>query len=190
MDPIKALAEEHVIIVRALDALEGYLGRVAAGDAVPPEELGRFASFFVKFADLNHHEKEEDLLLPTLERAGLAWDSPALHGVRNDHRQERYLVTELNNSWSRDGEWTPENRRHVDSIGREFVAFQRKHIALEEDELMPLATQMLDANALAELGTKFAEFSEYFGQDAYDELVESAKALHQRYASATTDTRA
>jgi len=188
MDPIKALSDEHLVIARALDALEGYLGRISAGELVAPSELGRFAAFFAKFADLNHHEKEEDLFLPTMERAGLAWDGATVQGVRSDHRQERYLVSELNDSWPREGDWTPENRRHVASIGKEFIEFQRRHMALEDGELLLRAREMLTAEQLEELGKKFEEFDEYFGKERYDELLQSAESLHRQYGDPTRET--
>ena len=94
-------------------------------------------------------------------------------------------MRELNDSWPREGEWTPENRRHVDSIGREFVAFQRRHIALEEDELMPLAARLLDDKQLIELTKRFADFEAYFGPERYRELVQCADALHEKYAEST-----
>jgi hemerythrin-like domain-containing protein len=188
MDPLKSLSVEHAVIAKALEALEGYLERISAGELAAPSELGRFAAFFAKFADLNHHEKEEDLLLPTLERAGLAWDSAAVQGVRSDHRQERYLVSELNDSWPREGDWTPENRRHVVSIGNEFITFQRKHMSLEESEVMTLAARMLNAEQLIELEKKFSEFDEYFGRERYEELVGSAESLFRQYGDPTRET--
>lgn len=188
MDPIKSLAEDHAVISRALEALDGYLRRVAEGAPAEPAELGRFATFFSQFADLNHHEKEEDLFLPALQGAGLAWESTTLQSVRSDHRQERYLVRELNDSWPREGDWTAENRRHVDSIGQAYVEFQRRHIALEEEELMPLAKRLLDDKQLVELGKRFVDFLEYFGKERYDKLVECANALHAKYGDSTPET--
>lgn len=183
MDAIKALGREHAVVERVLNALEGYVERIAAGKPVEPADLRKFSIFFQEFVDLNHHEKEEDMLLPALDRAGLPWDNSPLQQVRQEHQQERYLVRSLDQAWPTAYEWTVEDLRHIESVARELLDFQRKHKRFEEEVLFVAARRVLSQELCDELAAKFQEFDLAFGRERYAGLVETANGLYERYAN-------
>ena len=71
MHATQSLRDEHRLIRRVLDAFEIALGRSARGAAVERATFEGFLEFFTGFADEYHHQKEEALLFPSLERAGV-----------------------------------------------------------------------------------------------------------------------
>jgi NDP-sugar pyrophosphorylase family protein len=64
--------------------------RLAAAQPVAPETINRVLSFFRDFADLHHHAKEEGILFPAMEAAGLPHDAGPLAII--DGLDEPFLV--------------------------------------------------------------------------------------------------
>ena len=181
MDVFESLESEHGVIHRALGALEAYLDRLEAGDAVDRADLARFAQFFDDFADERHHQKEEDLLFPTLVKHGFWWDRDPLALIRREHEQERYLMEVLRQAGAQTGEWQPQDRSHVLSIGRTFVDFLRKHAASESQHLFPEAKAKLPKEVLDDLRARNEEFDVSFGGDRREGLLKLCDELVRRY---------
>lgn len=71
MRPTEELVTEHNAIKRMLDILERVSRRLEIGETVDAEHLERIVDFIRGFADRCHHGKEEDLLFPEMEEAGI-----------------------------------------------------------------------------------------------------------------------
>ena len=69
MDAIELLMQEHQLILRAIDALDGFAGKVQGG-LEDRQELAAFVRFIREFADARHHGKEEDILFTAMVAAG------------------------------------------------------------------------------------------------------------------------
>jgi hemerythrin-like domain-containing protein len=183
--PLSNLAEEHRLIVRVLAALERYATRLEEAQGVQSGDLGQFAKFFTEFAELLHHVKEEDILIPALVRHGFDWDSGPLLHVREDHAQERYLVDVLRQAASQQGEISREDKRHLVASVRAFVEFQRKHVQNEDSLLFPAVIERLSQDDLDQLDAKFADFDRVkFGQSGYATLMQLGEDLATRYPPA------
>lgn len=154
---VDLLAREHQAIRGVLDAFERYLDALGAGDDVDPADLARFLGFFREYADLGHHEKEEGLLIPALVRAGQAWDEGPIAQVRREHHRERYLVAALRRAAlaRAPGEAACPG---VVAAAREYVAFLRAHLTLEEGELFPAVRACLSDAAERALARNLARF--------------------------------
>jgi hemerythrin-like domain-containing protein len=159
---------EHRVIASVVDAFERYLVAVERGSEVEQQDLARFVGFFREFTDLGHHEKEEGILIPAMVRSGCVWDDGPVEQVRKDHHQERYLMGALRQSALQQDPWSPEARRRVVSTAREYIAFMRAHVALEEDALFPRARQCLSGDSEAAVRAAFNRFDEEW--DATGEL--------------------
>ncbi len=154
-EAIGHLLEEHRTISRILSAFERLLDSVETSQVVEHSELVPLVEHMGDFSSLRHEEKEESLLLPALERLGMTWDTGPLAYVRREHRQERYLLRSLRQSCLQTAAWDAEDRRHFVAIGRELVAFSRRHMQNEEDFLFPEADQRLSPEIDRELATQF-----------------------------------
>src|SRR5512137_685969 len=86
--PIAVLAEEHALILRAVDLLERGLARLEVGTSVGGPFFAPLVEFFQVFADRYHHGKEEGILFPFMvaemdypQKSGpvavLSWDHTA-----------------------------------------------------------------------------------------------------------------
>jgi hemerythrin-like domain-containing protein len=182
MHALASLTKEHALISRGLDALGAYAERLEKNPSMDARDLGRFARFFEDFAELWHHGKEEDVLLPALVRCGFAWDEGPVLRVREDHDQENYLARVLAQAAAQEASWTEEDRRHAIAAIRSFIEFERGHMEKEETVIYPAAAERLSAEAQSELGHRFAEIeSQKFGSGSYERVLEDADALFKRY---------
>src|SRR3974390_476213 len=65
------LRKEHDVILKMLDATDAVGRRLVLSEKGLPDPPGGLLDFFLLFADLCHHGKEEDLLFPLLEKKGI-----------------------------------------------------------------------------------------------------------------------
>ncbi len=153
--------KEHRLIARVLDALEVYVDQLEeAGDATDRHDLARFVTFFREFADLGHHEKEENIVFPEMVRAGFSWDDGILSDLRQEHNQERYLMRTLRHASLQKDLWSSEDLRHLVSVARTFIEFQRAHMAREDAELLPVLRDRLPEAVEQELVKRLKRFDE------------------------------
>jgi hemerythrin-like domain-containing protein len=153
--PTHLLRHEHRVIEQAMHALEGMCFRMRAGGSMPDEELAKLLDFIRNFADGLHHAKEETHLFPALEQIGIKDENGPLAFLRNEHKTERRLLSELARA--------AEAYRCNPAAGENFVksALQFKdrligHIQQEEAILFRLAEEMLDDQTKSSLIRAFA----------------------------------
>lgn len=149
MQPTRFLEAEHQVILRALACLEAML----QGDVeLPHAKMAELLDFFRSYADHCHHGKEEDLLFPAMEARGLTPDRGPTAVMRDEHEFGREAVRRMVDAAERGLEGP------LREAGATFLDFLRAHIAKENHILFPLADQMLDEEALNELGARFDAF--------------------------------
>lgn len=186
MSAIEKLFEEHRLIERVIDAMEAFTATVQTDCEHGRCELMRLVTFFREFADLVHHEKEEEFLMPALSEAGVRWDDGIMSQIRKDHEFERYLLQTLRHAALQTGEWSADDCRRVNEIAARFVQFMRGHIAREDRQLLPIVRERLTGNAHAALDEKMQRFDAK--REAAGEirlLVELGEELAARYAPTT-----
>ena len=150
--PVEMLRDEHVVILRVVDALERWLNRLEAGQAVDAETLNKSVQFFQGFADRCHHHKEEELLFPQLESEG---PFGPVSVMLEEHEEGRSYVQGL-----ADGVLhvdTDAGRKSVLTNGRNYVTLLRSHIDKENGVLFPLAERMITPDAMHGLAHAFED---------------------------------
>ena len=109
-------------------------------------------------AGANHHRDEEDDLFPALQQYAPSAELNAVFDLifrlKADHKRLDALWADMRGRLSavaegRDGGLTA-------TTAGEFTAAYRRHIALEEAELLPLARRVLDDSLLRALGGRMA----------------------------------
>jgi hemerythrin-like domain-containing protein len=122
------------------------------------------------------------VLFPELVRAGYSWDDGLLSRIRQEHNQERYLMRTLRHASLQKTLWSSEDLRHLVSLARTFIEFQRAHIAIEDKEILPVLRELPD-NVQQQLSERLERFSAAWadgGEDAW--LRGLAQDLVERYA--------
>jgi hemerythrin-like domain-containing protein len=90
--PTDTLREEHVVILRALDALAGAAERLATGRALPAGWWEEMIAWLRAFADRNHHGKEEESLFPAMLKAGAPSPGGPIDVMLDEHVEGRALI--------------------------------------------------------------------------------------------------
>jgi hemerythrin-like domain-containing protein len=158
MQVLSSLIEEHQFISRLVDALERCAEQVLQGAEVDPGDVKRFARVLNQFGDQIHHEKEERIVLPFITRHGFDWNAHPLPLIRQEHRQEQYLVSVLTQAGERLNAWSNEDRRHVAAAAQALCAFQRAHHRTENSELFPMILARIESEVLRTLESELALF--------------------------------
>jgi hemerythrin-like domain-containing protein len=158
MQELSSLIREHRVIAGLTQALAVYAERIRCEAYVERDDLALFARVFQEFADGIHHEKEENILLPALTRAGAHWDTGVLPEVRREHRQERYLIEVLGQVSLRSAAWTNEDRRRVAATALELAEFQHRHLQKENEGLFPEVPRLLDVDGRRRLEADLQRF--------------------------------
>jgi len=92
MKPTEDLKNEHAAVKLALKILEETARRLEEGVSVEEDHLGGLLEFLRVFVDRCHHGKEEDLLFPAMERAGVPREGGPLGVMLAEHKEGRMYV--------------------------------------------------------------------------------------------------
>jgi hemerythrin-like domain-containing protein len=188
MNAIHTLMDEHRIIERTLDALDGYATALDRGGEVDREDLGRFVTFVRGYADRYHHGKEEAILFAQMAESGFSREAGPLAAMLAEHDLGRRLVGAL--AVLADGPWPleVEDRRRAVDAARAYTRLLRAHILKEDHVLYPMAIHHLSPDAkgiVAESCTRF----ERAEADERARLLRLADELAERYTRAATASR-
>jgi hemerythrin-like domain-containing protein len=160
VQPTKELKEEHNGIKVMLLVLENISGRLETGKSVDGGHLDMIADFIQIYVDKCHHGKEELMLFPALEQAGVAKESGIIGELLAEHTSGRCHVQQFikdNNSYKKSGaKASPEMIKNV----KGYIDLMTRHIEKEETILYPLADKELPAMMQGELMWRFEQFEE------------------------------
>jgi hemerythrin-like domain-containing protein len=143
---------EHDLIVQAIDALRGFAETIETGPP-PLDDLTALLDFFVTFTDGVHHEKEERLLFPTLERHGLPSQGGPLGCMLSEHEEGRRLVADMRRLVE-DGLADADARARFRASAREFGQLLFQHIMKENQVLFAMAERIIAPELLEEMGAQ------------------------------------
>lgn len=153
------LKEEHDLILRGLAVLEKVAARLAEGKPVAPETLAKLVGFFRNFADRCHHGKEEAMLFPALESAGLPRDGGPTGVMCLEHEDGRACVRGIAAATARLGR-EPGAAGEIVQHARQFIALLRAHIEKENTVLFIMADSILPPEDQQALFRRYGQFTE------------------------------
>ena len=83
--PVETLMNEHRVIERGLDSLDGLCAELSTTDPATRLRLGDLVRFFREYADRVHHAKEEDRLFKALAAHGFSSQSGPVFVMLSEH---------------------------------------------------------------------------------------------------------
>ena len=172
--PTDTLREEHRVILRAIVLLEVAAGRLTDGRPLPDGWWENLLEWLRRFADQNHHAKEEAHLFPALAQAGVPAAGGPVSVMLEEHTEGRALVQAMAHG--------PVDGRM--DAARHYVHLLRDHIDKENGVLLPLADAVLDSQGQLLLARAFEEVEAGQGPRA---SIEHAEAEVDRLAAALAD---
>jgi hemerythrin-like domain-containing protein len=174
MEATQILMDEHRLIERVLGALETAAGRMSQGASVRAEFFLQAADFIAAFADGCHHRKEEGVLFPALEAAGIPRAGGPIGVMLAEHEEARAITRGLRGAAERmragEAKASTEARRKA----LDYAALLRQHIMKEDHVLFPMADGALQGREQAAVT---AEFERLQREEAADGVQARSRAL-------------
>jgi len=152
---IQILRSEHAALVTLLRTATTELARSRQTGALPDFALLRAMLFYIaEFPERHHHPKESSLLFPRL-RARTPLARSLLDRLDEDHARGDARIRELEHSLIA-FEMLGDSRRAAFEFALErYVDFYLVHMSLEEREIFPLATRVLQPRDWEEIDVEF-----------------------------------
>jgi hemerythrin-like domain-containing protein len=138
------LRRDHDNLSHLLDLLSAQLDAFFAGHESDFDLKIEMLDYIESYAEQYHHPTEDRINQAALLKLDLEEHQGLLERVRREHEALLGMARRFREMLEGviQGEVIP--RDEVETRGREFIALQRQHIDLEEQEIFPLVDQILD----------------------------------------------
>ena len=137
------LREDHRLIEKMLDALEGAARGMASGGEVPTKLLEDALEFSQTFVDRCHHGKEEVCLFPCLEKKGIPNEGGPIGVMLREHQIGREMALRVRVAMQ-EAASRPEVKAELAQLCRDYVDHLRNHIFKEENILFNMGDDVMD----------------------------------------------
>jgi hemerythrin-like domain-containing protein len=183
MKATNILVSEHNLILRALAVLDRVASRVEAGRPVPEESAQQLIDFFKTFADACHHAKEEGVLFPALEAAGLPSNGGPVAVMLHEHTLGRAAVRTMAQAVAGLGT-DPGAPAAYSQAARAFSRLLSSHISKENGVLFPMAENFLAPEQDDALVAAFEEHERTVtGPGEHERFHQLIESLEKQYPS-------
>jgi hemerythrin-like domain-containing protein len=181
MKATEDLKKEHEDIKAMLRILDEVSDKLDAGEKVNPEHLDGILEFIQGFADKCHHAKEEDLLFPAMEKAGVPRERGPIGVMLYDHGEGRKFVKRMKEGVAKFKDGDANAAQAITENARKYTELLTLHIHKEDNILYPIADNMLSAEAQKELEKAFEKVEiEVIGPGQHERF---HRLLHQLEAA-------
>lgn len=171
MHATEILMEEHEAILRFIDALELAAEHLATGQPVRTGFFLDAADFIKGFADGCHHHKEEGLLFPALESAGMPSEGGPVGMMLHEHDVGRAYTRAMREAAEKLHAGDAAAMAGVFENARGYAALLRQHIQKENMVLFRMADNFIQGAAADELTAAFERV----------EKEETGEGVHEKY---------
>ncbi|MGE5283764.1 MAG: hemerythrin domain-containing protein [Actinomycetota bacterium] len=139
MSPTEQLKEEHEGIRVMLDILAKVCDRLESGARVDQRHLEQILEFLKVFVDKCHHAKEEDILFPAMEQAGVPGEGGPIGVMLAEHRSGRENIRKMGEAAERLGKGDRGATSQFVQNARSYIELLLEHIEKENEILYPMA---------------------------------------------------
>ncbi len=144
------LREEHQLILQVADAMQALVAEAEAGNW-DFEAFDQCVTFIRLFADACHHGKEEDLLFPELEKAGMSRTQGPIAVMLEEHRIGREYVRFMSESMDLARAGDEAARARLANAARGYSELIRAHIMKEDHVLFNMADHVVRGSSCQSL---------------------------------------
>jgi hemerythrin-like domain-containing protein len=149
------IRDEHGALSAMLRSLSMLLAEHRRHRSLPDFSVLRAMLFYVdEFPEKLHHTKESELLFPKL-RARCPEVAPVLERLDRDHARGEKAIRDLEHDLLAFEVLGEPRRAAFESAVERYIEFYLSHMAIEENEILPLAQKHFTAQDWAELDQAF-----------------------------------
>ncbi|MDT8287597.1 MAG: hemerythrin domain-containing protein [Elusimicrobiales bacterium] len=182
MKSIEELSAEHEGIKSALEILEKMCARLERGEKVPTAHLQDMAAFIKEFADRCHHAKEETVLFPEMEKAGVPREGGPIGAMLSEHEAGRSYVKGLVSGITAYEAGAKGAAGTILENARGYIELLREHISKEDSVLYPMAEKCLSTETDAAMLARFEKIEiEEIGGGRHEEFHAMLEKMENEY---------
>ncbi|AHM56088.1 hemerythrin HHE cation binding domain protein [Peptoclostridium acidaminophilum DSM 3953] len=172
------LVNEHKEILTGLKILEKLFMLLDDNKEVEAEDIKGIVNFLKLFADKCHHGKEEGILFPSMEKAGIQNENGPIGELLSEHVQGRKYVAQM--LASVDGE--PIKTDDFIQAASAYISLLRAHIIKENTVVFPMGDKLIPVEEQRQLLEQFEEFEEtVMGKGTHEKLHEMLHEFKDKY---------
>lgn len=172
------LMNEHEGILLGLNILEKMIQLIKKNNQFEINDLKEIIYFLRLFADKCHHGKEEGLLFPAMEKAGIPKENGPIGQMLIEHSEGRKYISQMAEA--------TENEMFDKNIflqsATKYITLLRVHIVKENKILFPLGDKKIPLDKQAELIESFEVHEEkVMGAGTHEKLHELLHKFENKY---------
>ena len=168
------LIQEHKLILRALDLLDGVTASMEAEGKADPGDVDKILDFLRWFADAHHQTKEETILFPVIKARAASEDRSVRHMIF-EHDHERHLIEDLEKDL-RLGQLS-----NFASSANRLSSTLRNHIYKEDQLLFPEVDSLLDEQQDQAIFELLNRFETTLDREILDIKLHELRSLEWKY---------
>ena len=153
-DPLGLIRACHQRVLDHSDLLEQVIAKIEAeevdGDV---REAAKKVFKYFSTAAKHHHQDEEQDIFPILVRQSLKI-AEIIHNLKKQHQEHDQLWAVIGAKLSR---LPAESDPELKEAATKFIALQREHVQIENDDLFMMAQHILSSDDLKKIGKAMAE---------------------------------
>lgn len=146
MSATHELRRDHEVIMEVLNAMDMLRMLLRQGKDVPLEVIDDTIDFAKNFTDRCHHGKEENVLFPALNAAGMPKDDGPIAVMLREHMQGREILVRIEDALARYKQGSSSLDGVIAGI-EEYVMLMQHHISKENNVLFNMADMLLSSKS-------------------------------------------
>ncbi|MDY9921058.1 MAG: hemerythrin domain-containing protein [Synergistota bacterium] len=171
MKATDTLRTEHLAVSLMLEIMEAISVRITAGQSVQRQDLDNMIDFLSVFVDQCHHAKEEQILFPELELAGIAKNGGPIGVMLAEHDLAREYIRIVKKELLNYGSADPSQLTDLTGSMQAYIELLNEHTHKENEILFEMADKLLSEEVQDRLYYQFEELEEeVIGLGKHEEL--------------------
>lgn len=159
MKATQHLKDEHEGVKVMLGILEKVCKQLEKTGTLNKEHFERILGFLKIFVDRCHHGKEEELLFPALEAAGVPKDGP-IRVMLQEHELGRKYIRAMSDSFAGFTIGDKSASQNIVQNAQDYITLLRDHIEKENNILFAMGDRLLSKKTQDELFEGFEKIEE------------------------------
>lgn len=182
MKPTDELKKEHEAIKLMLRIMDAVSKKLDSGEKVDAKNLDGMVEFIRVFADKCHHGKEDGLLFPAMERAGIPRERGPIGVMLLEHMEGRDFVKGMKEAAAKYKKGEKKAGAEFAEQARNYANLLSNHIGKEDNILYPMADARLSEAAQQDLEKGFEKIEEeVIGPGRHEEFHKLLHHLEEEY---------
>ena len=136
-----SLRRDHDLIEKVIKAMEATIQLLENGKQIPEPILNQVIDFSKNFIDVCHHSKEENVLFPALEQAGMPKNMGPIAMMLMDHERSREIGRHIEEATAE--YLKSQNPTNLISYMKQYVEHVTEHLWKENNRLFMMAEARL-----------------------------------------------